>query len=43
MLGLMIRLNNEVRDMGENGMHSNSAGGGIVAPPHNHHLLQSSQ
>ena len=27
MLGLMIRLNNEVRDMGENGMHSNSAGG----------------
>ena len=27
MLDLTIRLNNEVRDMGENGMHSNSAGG----------------
>ena len=26
MLGLMIRLNNEVRDMGENGMHSNPRG-----------------
>jgi len=27
VLDLTIRLNNEVRDMGENGMHSNSAGG----------------
>ena len=27
MLDLRIRLNNEVRDVGENGMHSNSAGG----------------
>ena len=27
MLDLTIRLNNEVRDVGENGMHSNSAGG----------------
>ena len=27
MLDSTIRLNNEVRDVGENGMHSNSAGG----------------
>jgi len=27
VLDLTIRLNNEVRDVGENGMHSNSAGG----------------
>ncbi len=27
MLDLTNRLNNKVRDMGENGMHSNSAGG----------------
>ena len=27
MLDLTIRLNNEVRAVGENGMHSNSAGG----------------
>ena len=33
VLASMNRLNNEVRDVGENGMHSNSAGGGQDRPP----------